>query len=155
MTIEFTLWSLSAATYQQAVEAGRLTAEHTSECRKIAQDWDLLARVLAAGDPEAPAATAITGGHVLENDLPDYGGTRIFSPYEVALLAAALDAVDEAEFDRRYRIADFTGVHGSHDSGVDADSTAQRSRLFASFTHLQTSYNDAAARGDAVAIWLG
>ena len=151
MSIEFTLWSLSATAYHQAVDAGLLTGEHTGECRRIAENWDLLARVLAAGDPTAPAATAITGGRVLENDELEYGGTRIFSPYEVALLAAALDAVDEAEFDRRFRNADFTGAHGA-DGAAPA---ARRSEILAALGHLQASYNEAAKRGDAVAIWLG
>ncbi|NUR58883.1 MAG: DUF1877 family protein [Catenulispora sp.] len=158
MSIEFTLWSVPATAYQAAVNSGRLSGEHTAECRRIAEDWDLLTRVLAAGDPAAPAASAITGGHILENDELDHGGTRIFSPYEVALLAAALDAVDEAEFDRRYQNADFSGAYrpGSDDN-EDEDQPApppDQAELLKAFSHLQTSYNEAAMRGDAVAVWL-
>lgn len=156
MSIEFTLWSLPAAAYQAAVNSGRLSGERTAECRKIAEDWDLLTRVLTAGDPAAPAASAITGGHVLEDDELDHGGTRVFSPYEVALLAAALDAIDEEEFARRYQNADFSGAYrpGSNEGDEDAAPIPELAELFKSFSHLQSSYSEAALRGDAVAVWL-
>jgi hypothetical protein len=156
MSIEFTLWSLPAAAYQTAVNTGRLSGEHTSECRRIAEDWDVLTRVLAAGDPAAPAASAITGGQVLENEELDHGGTRVFSPYEVALMAAALDAVDEAEFERRYRNADFSGAYraGADEGEEDAVPVPGLAELLKAFGYLQSSYAEAAMRGEGVAVWL-
>lgn len=77
MGVSLVMWRMSPEAVAQALESGELAAEPEplEVFEKVDKGWDILTHILASGvrDGDPPlAALAIEGGHVLENELPDY-----------------------------------------------------------------------------------
>lgn len=155
MSIEFTMWQISPAAYEQAVEAGILGPDHVAADGAVSKHWDVLARILADGPVAMPvtgAARAIAGGEVLPADDLDYGGTRVLSPALVREVAAEVAVLRDEDVEGRYRTVDFTGCYGTNEGGAHARPVEH---YVSSFHRLRDFYAGVATAGDAMAVWLG
>lgn len=154
MSIEFTMWRISPAAYEEAVADGELGPEYVEENVRVGKAWDVLAHILAGGPVPSPvtgAARAVAGGEVLPQDEMDYGGTRVLAPGLVQEVAGELAALRDADVEARYRTVDFTGSYGASD-GVH---TRPVERYVEAFHEVRDFYAAAAKAGDAMAVWLG
>jgi hypothetical protein len=103
------LWSKLAGQRSPAQDDSRalddagITAEDLPEPLFIEKAWHGF-HFLLAGEPgpvSGPLAGVVLGGHELGEDL-GYGPLRVLAPDEVRASADALDALDDAEIDRRF-----------------------------------------------------
>jgi len=106
------------------------------------------------GDPwkgSGPLFNAVLGGKEVGEDL-GYGPARILSPEEVAETAKALDAISMEDFENRVSKCDFTSDQIYVYAGEDPDEIVEELGTY--FADLQTFFNEAAQRCDAMLIFL-
>jgi hypothetical protein len=149
------MWRISAEVYEQALDAGELTAGPIAVQESVTKAWDVLARILADGRvpmPVAGAARAVAGGEMLPGEDADYGGTRVLSGALVADVHAELAAISDEDVEHRYRTVDFTDCYGTEAHGVHASPVEA---YLNAFHVVRDFYAEAAEHGDAMAVWLG
>lgn len=99
-----------------------------------------------------PLALAILGGAGI-GDEADYGPVRFLTPGEVASVAAALSGITAEELTRRYdpEAMEEQAIYPQIWASEGAEALDY---LLDYFGSLQAAYAEAAARGDAVLLWI-
>jgi hypothetical protein len=153
MSIEFYMRSITEETHQSFLD-GDFVPGHVAESSAVSKSWDVLARILANGRPDATplVAQSIVGGTKLDDGVDDYGGTRMLSPSLVADISASLETFDESEIERRHGSLDFTGCYGA---GLDGSPASPADDYVYGLRQLRDFYGEAARAGHAMLIWLG
>lgn len=155
MSIIFNMSRVTPEAYERLI-AGEPMKEPASDEVSLEKTWSVLFRFLQGGDPAIPRrlARAVAGGEHLDT-LGDYGGPRVLSPKQVALVVHDLDGGDVPEehrepFDEKkirslYKVIDQTGAYSA---------PASVESVVEAFRTLDAFYRRAAAAGDAVLIEL-
>lgn len=121
----------------------------------VGQAWHGLHYLLTGGAEEAepPLRDALLGGEEFGPTV-GFGPPRFLLPRQVARIAAALQKLTPATLSLRFDPPDMAAKEIYPDSMWEREGAVALEQLLQQFAALQAFYRDAAARGDAVLLWL-
>ena len=123
----------------------------------IEKAWQAIHFVLTGNPMESdgsPLGNAVLGGREVGDDM-GYGPARLLVPNEVKKTAEALEKISTEEFAKRIPKSDFANNDIYVFSGEDPEDEDIIEELSGYYTELRTHFQESAARGDGMLLYIG